>query len=80
MALIIRTVEVGGIVKVRKEIFSGIEKKNGGIVFHLACYGLDLGRERKTFCNSSQAVSSKSDEQLAVEEAWASKELLMNET
>lgn len=79
MALIRATVEVGGIVKVRKEIFSGL-KKNGGMGFHLACYGVDLGRERKTFCNSSQAVSSKSDEQLAVEEAWALKELLMNET
>ena len=29
MALIRATVEVGGIVKVRKEIFSGIEKKMG---------------------------------------------------
>ena len=79
MALIIRTVEVGGIMKVRRNIFV-MEKKLGGMGFHLAFYGVDLGRERKTFCNSPQAVSSKSDEQLAVEEAWASKELLMNET
>jgi len=41
MALIRATVEVGGIVKVRKEIFSGIEKKWGySVPFGLLWVGL----------------------------------------
>ena len=66
---------------VRKMFFSFLVKKiKRGLGFCSAQFGVDLGIERKTFCNSPQAVSSKSDGQLAVEEAWASKELLMNET
>ena len=54
----------------KKCFFSFLVKKiKRGLGFRSAQFGVDLGIERKTFCNSSQALSSKSDEQLAVEEA-----------
>ena len=55
----------------KKNIFFSflVKKIKRGLGFRSAQFGVDLGTERKTFCNSPQALSSKSDEQLAVEEA-----------
>ena len=53
----------------KKCFFVLCKKIKRGLGFRLAQFGVDLGTERKTFCNSPQALSSKSDEQLAVEEA-----------
>ena len=52
----------------KKKLFL-VKKIKRGLGFCSAQFGVDLGTERKTFCNSPQALSSKSDEQLAVEEA-----------